>query len=106
MEQDLFKMARYTNTSPWYTTLKKSNYLDLLNIRAVSANADDFLYTIQAQYTYRPDLLAYDLYGDANLWWVFIQRNLDTLQDPILDFVPGKQIYICKLSELTTALGL
>jgi hypothetical protein len=55
---------------------------------------------------YRPDLLAYDLYGDAGLWWVFIQRNLDVLQDPILDFVPGTQIYICKLSELTQALGI
>jgi alpha-L-fucosidase len=98
-------MATYTNTSPWYSTPITNNYLDILTIRPVSADVDDFLYTIEAQYTYRPDLLAYDLYGDPGLWWVFIQRNLDVLQDPILDFVPGTQIYICKKSSLASALG-
>jgi hypothetical protein len=98
--------ASYLQTSPWFTTPIVGNYLDILNIRAVSSSPDDFLFTIQPQYMYRPDLLAYDLYGDANLWWVFIQRNLDVLQDPILDFVPGKQIYVCKMSELSKALGI
>jgi len=99
-------MATYSNTSPWYKTKIKNNYLDVLTIRPVSADADDFLYTIEPQYTYRPDLLAYDLYGEVNLWWVFMQRNLDVIQDPILDFVPGTQIYIPKGSGLKTVLGL
>jgi len=99
-------MTTYTNTSPWYTTQVTQNYLDILSIRPVSAEVDDFLYTIESQYTYRPDLLAYDLYGESNLWWVFTQRNLDILQDPILDFVPGVQIYIPKGSSLKTVLGL
>ena len=98
--------AQYKNTSPWYNTQVKNTYLDVLSIRPVSAEKDDFLYTIQAQYAYRPDLLAYDLYGDAALWWVFAQRNMDILLDPILDFVPGTQIYVCKSSSLTTVLGL
>lgn len=98
--------ANYANTSPWYNTQTKKNYLDVLTIRPVSAEKDDFLYTIEAQYTYRPDLLAYDLYGETRLWWVFIQRNLDVLQDPIFDFVPGKKIYIPKNSSLRTVLGL
>ena len=98
--------ARYNNTSPWYNTQVKNNYLDILSIRPVSADKDDFHYTIEAQYAYRPDLLAYDLYGTASLWWVFMQRNLDAIQDPILDFVPGKRIYICKKSSLTKVLGL
>jgi len=98
--------TNYKNTSPWYNTVTTNNYLDVLSIRPVSAETDDFLYTIESQYTYRPDLLAFDLYGDAALWWVFIQRNLDVLQDPIFDFVPGKKIYICKNSSLKTALGL
>lgn len=98
--------ANYSSTSPWYTTNITQNYLDILNIRAVSAETDDFLYTIEPQYTYRPDLLAYDLYGTPNLWWVFIQRNLDILQDPIFDFVPGKQIYLPKNSSLSSVLGL
>lgn len=98
--------ATYTNTSPWFNTAIVNNHLDVLTIRPVPAEVDDFLYTIQAQYTYRPDLLAFDLYGDPRLWWVFIQRNLDVLQDPILDFVPGTQIYVCKNSRLTSVLGL
>lgn len=99
-------MATYTNTSPWYLTPLKQDYLDILNIRPVSAEVDDFLYKIQPQYAYRPDLLAFDLYGEASLWWVFIQRNLDVLQDPVLDFKVGTQIYIPKNSSLRTALGL
>lgn len=96
----------YNNTSPWYTTQVTQNYLDVLSIRPVSAEVDDVLYTIGPQYQYRPDLLAYDLYGDANLWWVFIQRNLDVLEDPVFDFVIGKQIYLPKNSSLTTVLGI
>jgi hypothetical protein len=80
--------------------------LDILTIRPVSEEVDDLLYTIEPQYAFRPDLLAHDLYGNARLWWVFMQRNLDVLQDPILDFVPGTKIYLCKSNSLTTALGL
>lgn len=98
--------ATYSNTSPWYTTTTTQNYLDILNIRPVSSEVDDFLYTIEPQYTHRPDLLAYDLYGTSSLWWVFIQRNLDVLQDPIFDFLPGTQIYLPKNSSLTSVLGL
>lgn len=99
-------MAIYTNISPWYNTQTKENYLDILSIRPVSAEPDDFYYTIEPQYSYRPDLLAFDLYGEAALWWVFMQRNLDVLQDPIFDFVPGKKIYIPKNSSLRTVLGI
>lgn len=99
-------MATYSQTSPWYTTKVRQNYLDVLIIRPVSSEPDDFLYTIEAQYANRPDLLAYDLYGDAGLWWVFTQRNMDVLQDPVFDFNPGVQIYIPKKSSLTKVLGI
>jgi hypothetical protein len=99
-------MATYSNTSPWYNTQVTQNYLDVLTIRPVSAEPDDFLYTIQAQYAYRPDLLAFDLYGEASLWWVFVQRNLDVLEDPVFDFTPGTKIYIPKGSSLRQVLGI
>jgi hypothetical protein len=98
--------ALYSNTSPWYTTTIKQDYLDILKIRPVSAEPDDFLYTIEPQYAYRPDLLAFDLYGTVNLWWVFVQRNLNVLEDPIFDFTIGTKIYIPKNSSLQTVLGL
>jgi hypothetical protein len=99
-------MSTYTNTSPWYLTQTKQDYLDVLAIRPVSAEVDDFYYTIESQYAFRPDLLAFDLYGESNLWWVFTQRNLNVLQDPVFDFTPGKKIYIPKKSSLFTVLGL
>ena len=98
--------SNYQNTSPWFNTKVVNDYLDVMAIRPVSSQVDDFLYTIQPQYTYRPDLLAFDLYGDPNLWWVFTQRNMDVIQDPIFDFVPGTKIYIPKNSGLKTVLGL
>lgn len=98
--------ANYNNASPWFTTQIKQNYLDLLTIRPVSAEPDDYLYTIEAQYQHRPDLLAYDLYQDPALWWVFTQRNLDVIQDPIFDFVAGTQIYIPKPASLRGILGI
>ena len=82
------------------------NYLDILQIRPVAAEQDDYLYNIEPQYTHRPDLLAFDLYGTAKLWWVFSQRNLDVIQDPIFDFVPGTQIFIPKRSGLISTLGI
>jgi hypothetical protein len=99
-------MTTYSATSPWAKTKITKDYLDILAIRPVSSEPDDFLYTIEAQYANRPDLLAYDMYDDASLWWVFIQRNLDVIQDPIFDFVPGTQIYIPKRSSLFSVLGL
>ena len=99
-------MAKYKTNSPWADTLIENNYLGNLVIRPVSAESDDYLYTIETQYTYRPDLLAYDLYQDAKLWWVFIQRNMDVLQDPVFDFVAGTEIYIPKGNSLKTVLGL
>lgn len=99
-------MASYSILSPWYETESQTDYLDILTIRPVSAEPDDFLYTIESQYMYRPDLLAFDLYGEAGLWWVFMQRNMDVLEDPIFDFVPGTKIYIPKGSSLRTVLGV
>lgn len=99
-------MAVYNKTSPWANTPMIQGYLGPLRIRPVSAEPDDPIYTIEPQYTYRPDLLAYDLYGNTKLWWVFTQRNLDILQDPIFDFVPGTQIYLPKKDSLLSVLGV
>lgn len=99
-------MATYSGVSPWFSTRITEDYLDLLSIRPVSADPDDFLFTITAPYAYRPDILAYDLYQEPALWWVFMQRNLDVIQDPIFDFLPGVQIYIPKNSSLRTVLGI
>jgi hypothetical protein len=99
-------MAIYNNSSPWYTTPQNNFYMELMDIRPIPAESDDFKYTIEGQYNNRPDLLAYDLYGNRKLWWVFVQRNMSVLKDPIYDFTPGTTIYIPKKSNLEKFLGI
>jgi hypothetical protein len=99
-------MAKYRTSSPYFNTRQNNFYLELLSIRPVPAEPDDFLYTIENQYKHRPDLLAYDVYGSPKLWWVFVQRNMSVIKDPIFDFEPGTKIYLPKKSNLERLLGV
>lgn len=99
-------MKKYSTSSPYFDTDIANNILSYFQIRTIPAEPDDYLYTIEPQYTYRPDLLAYDLYKNSKLWWVLTQRNLDVIQDPIFDFVAGVQIYIPKGDSLVKSLRL
>jgi hypothetical protein len=98
-------MATYNATSAYYTTGYNQFFLDVMTNRAIPKEADDQLMLINQTYQYRPDLLAHDLYGDARLWWVFYQRNPNTLVAPPLDFKLGTRIYVPKLDTLKAVLG-
>lgn len=98
-------MANYTSTSPYFETGYSQFFLETMVNRPIPKENDDLSFTINTTYQYRPDLLAFDLYGDAGLWWVFYQRNPNTLQAPPMDFAVGTQIYLPKLTTLKTALG-
>jgi alpha-L-fucosidase len=99
-------MAKYSSTSPYFTTDQNDVFLDILTPRPLTAEPDDINYEIDAVYAYRPDLLSYDLYGTPRLWWVFAQRNPDVIEDPVYDFSPGKVIKLPKLSNLQDDLGV
>ena len=99
-------MAKYSHTSPYLNTEQTETHLDLYNPRPITGETDDISYEIDRIYAYRPDLLAYDLYGTPRLWWVFAQRNPNEIEDPIYDFKPGTVIRIPKLSNLQNDLGL
>jgi hypothetical protein len=98
-------MAEYTSTSPYFTTAFTTFYLDPMVNRAIPRENDDVYFSINQTYQYRPDMLAYDLYQQSGLWWVFYQRNPNTLTAPPWDFDIGKSIYLPKLATLRTALG-
>ena len=89
-------MAEYQNSSPYFTTPQNRDYLGVMNNRPIPKLIDDQQYTITQTYNKRPDLLANDLYQDAGLWWVFAQRNPNTIKDPVFDFTPGTTIFIPK----------
>lgn len=99
-------MTTYLNKSPWYKTKIDNNKLQFIVPRPVPAEVDDVLYEIPPQFNFRPDLLSYAAYDTPKLWWVFMQRNMDIIQDPIFDFVAGTKIYLPKKSKLFRELGL
>jgi len=98
-------MANYDATSPYYLTQYSQFFLDVMVDRPIPKESDDVLFTINLTYQYRPDLLAFDLYGTPTLWWVFYQRNPNTLTAPPLDFAVNTRIYLPKESTLKSALG-
>jgi hypothetical protein len=98
-------MATYNATSPYYTTGYSQFFLDVMINRPIPSQSDDLPFTINQTYQYRPDLLAFDLYDNGGLWWVFYQRNPNTLTKPPLDFVIDTFIYVPKLSTLRSVLG-
>jgi len=99
-------MATYSNSSPYLETTQFNNELDILNMRTIPNEDDDPSYTIMKKYEHRPDLLAFDLYGNVGLWWVFVNRNRDIIKDPIWDFTAGTIIRLPTRNTVTTALGL
>ena len=98
---------KYSESSPYHLTeTYRNQFLDIMINRPVTMDPLDEYWSITQTYNLRPDLLAYDLYDNSSLWWVFAQRNPNTLKDPLFDFVVGKQIYIPQLSNLKADLGI
>jgi hypothetical protein len=97
----------YPGTSPYQNTgVVNKQFLDIMINRPIPKLQDDVYWEITRVYEYRPDLLAYDLYKDSRLWWVFAQRNPNTLVDPLFSFTAGTLIYIPKLDTLKLYLGI
>lgn len=88
------------------TPFNRTGYLDLLKVVSVPESRTDILFEITPSYTYRPDLLAHDLYGRKELWWIFAQRNPDVIKDPVFDFVAGTKIYLPQGAKIRSLMGL
>ena len=95
----------YSQKSSYSDTPANDYYLDLMVNRPIPKIGTDKVYQINETYNMRPDLLAYDLYDDSELWWVFAQRNPDTLKNPLIDFSTGTYIFLPELETLRNTLG-
>lgn len=106
--RDTYKMTTvtYGNASPYFSTRQTSGYLDVMNIRDIPSLQDDVQITLTSQYKHRPDLLAFDVYQNEKLWWVFAMRNKDIIRDPIYDMIPGIKIFVPQLTTINKTLGL
>jgi hypothetical protein len=99
--------SMYPASSPYYNTdIVNNQYLDIMSNRPIPMDPSDIYWEITPVYEYRPDLLAYDLYNNSTLWWVFAMRNPNMLKDPYFDFVSGINIYLPKSSSINQVLGL
>jgi hypothetical protein len=96
----------YASTSPYARTPQWGQFLDLWVGVTIPADVSDARYQIDPPYNLRPDLLAYDMYQDTNLWWVFAVRNPDVLKDPVFNFLAPTIIYVPTKATVTRALGL
>ena len=96
----------YSKTSPYFKTNIVNGYLDVMSFRDLPIERDDIAFTVTATYENRPDLLAYDLYKDEKLWWVFAVRNKRVIKDPVFDFKAGTKIYLPKMSTIRAVLGM
>lgn len=97
----------YPQTSPYFSSsIYNGQFLDVMINREIPIDTTDGSWTINSTYHLRPDLLAYDLYDDSRLWWVFAQRNPNKLKDPLFDFIEGTSIFIPQLTNLKDTLGI
>jgi len=87
------KNANYQNISQYSDTPIFGKFLTHYAHKSIPRNSLDIGFVIQNQrYVHRPDLLATDLYGDPDLYWVFGVRN--GLQDPVFDLKLGTAIIV------------
>lgn len=60
----------------------------------------DIQLTLTPRYAFRPDLLAFDVYGKSSLAWVILQYN--NIVDINEEFAEGKQILVPTRARVVT----
>jgi hypothetical protein len=99
-------MAYGIGSAYYLTPVVNQTYLDVMTNIPIFSDPTDVYWQIEPTYNLRPDLFAFDMYNNASLWWVFAQRNPNTLKSPLFDFVQGRYIYVPKFSAIQASLGL
>jgi len=100
MRSDQQQGGRYVQGGE--VTVIGGNRLGWWERKIFTKSSSDIAFTITPKYANRPDRLAYDLYGRANLQWFILQYN--NVTDLFTDFAVGKQIVVPTKSRLFTEL--
>lgn len=83
-----------SKTSQYRDTKIDGFYLGIWEPIDIPTSLNDTTYTVRPDHENRPDLIAHEFLGNANLWWVIFLRNIETISDPLSDITTGKQIMI------------
>ena len=84
----------YKRTSNLRATPIINGYTDIYRPALVPDFDRTKIVVLTQRFDRRPDLLAYELYGEAKFWWLFPLYNKNAILDPINDFVTGLSIYV------------
>ncbi len=88
----------YKPSSNYAITTINKKYLEVYNppltLSTLSVNTTKMI--IPSKYNLRPDLMAYNVFGDTNAWWALIHYNRDVIKDPVFDFKAGLEIVVPK----------
>lgn len=87
-----YNLYRYTEKTKYFMKEYKN-----INI---PTDVSDYEIIVEHKYEHKPKLLAYDLYGDTSLSWVFTYFNRDLIEDPIFDLKAGLKIKIPTATRL------
>ncbi|MAZ56864.1 hypothetical protein CL653_03665 [bacterium] len=90
-------------SSVYSKTVSRHGFMGKYVHRNIPPSNNDTTIELDLKYENAPDLLAYDLYGDAKLWWVIPQRN--GLEDPVWDMVGGMSLIIPSLNTVKKAIS-
>ena len=99
------KSSHYNGDSFYANTDTIDFYLDIWNDDINLSTTGDTSIEIHSKYNLRPDLMAYDMYGSPNYWWVFALKNKDKLIDPVEDFKTGLVITVPSRSGIRSLIG-
>lgn len=87
-------VTSYKRTSHLRSTPIVNGYAEIYNPPIIPNFEQTEEFVITQKYDRRPDLLAYELYGEAKFWWLFVLYNKNAIVDPINDFTTGKRILV------------
>lgn len=85
--------TRPSRLSPYYKTPSSEFFLLNYEHRKIEPDSTDKFVILEDRHKHRPDILSYEIYGDTRLWWIFMNRNLDKIIDPIYSFEPGTILF-------------
>lgn len=83
-----------SNDSLYAGTQVYNGFLTYYNPIEIPFDDTDYLITLTPEYNNKPGKLAYDLYGDEKLLWVFRYFNNDRIEDMIFDLKEGMTILV------------
>lgn len=87
-------MTTFDKRSFYKRTNKDDFFLGYYEPVSLPYHSSDYYLVIPTEYDMKPGMLAYKLFGDAQLMWVFSVFNRETIVDPLFDFRAGKIIRV------------